>query len=47
MEKRLLEYDSPEITVRVLMACSSVIAASDEGDPLKLPGTTFDDFIVP
>ena len=47
MEKRLFEYETPVTEISVLLACSSIIAASDSGDPLKLPGTTFDDFIFP
>jgi hypothetical protein len=48
MEKRLFEYETPQISISVLIACSCIIAASgDDADPLKLPGTTFDDFIIP
>ena len=46
MEKRLFEYETPRTEVSLLFACSAIIAAS-EGDPLKLPGTSFDDFIIP
>ena len=47
MDKRLFEYETPQMSVSMLIACSCIIAASDEDDPLKLPGTTFDDFIIP
>lgn len=47
MEKRLQKYETPQADVNVMIAFSSIIAASDQGDPLKLPGTTFDDFIYP
>ena len=47
MEKNLLKYCAPQTDVRVMFACSAIIAASDDGDPLKLPGTTFDNFIFP
>ena len=46
MAKKLNEYMAPEAEISTMFAGASVIAASD-GDPLKLPGTTFDDFIIP
>lgn len=41
MEKRLQKYETPQANVNVMIAFSGIIAASDS-DPLKLPGTTFD-----
>lgn len=47
MEKRLQTYETPQADVNVMIAFSGIIASSDQSDPLKLPGTTFDDFIYP